>query len=929
VSYLSLLCLVAAGVLGLLPGVDVRPALAAPVVNAANASVPAPTPTPSATPTDPGTGATDSPSDLTPPPIRAVILVDESGSLSDADVAREKDAAQILALANLSPTSQVAVYGFGSSGGSPAVDQACPLTDVGPAHQQDLVTCIGSLHRRTPAEGNDTDHVAALTQALSVLGGPDTDGQTKLVFLLTDGRLDVSNSPEYGPDAATRAITARTRLAERLAAANLAGVQIWPLGFGSALDSAALADFAAKGGRPTCSTAAPQPTSRVVTSSDDVAAALFAALGAATCAQTSDFQTRTLEGGSQTELSVSIPEISTDGVIAVLKGDPRVTVTYLDPNGHQVPRSGTSDGSVFTASQTTGTVETLRIQNPRPGPWTVRLSSAAGMANQRVGVAAMWQGVLRASIDVNPPVPAAGQQVTVTVGLVTRNGAISSPNVLRQLRFSAVMSGGTVPRTPVALADAGRDPDKVAADGQYTGRAAIPAGTTGVLDFVATIDGPGVVAGQTSLRVRIGAAPPVVSASVTVERGPVHPGGTLAGTVVVDNTDAKDHRLLLRLTDQDKGTFARLEQTAIDSPANGRAEHRIAIRFDDNTAAGPASGKIRLIDADSGAEYLAEPFGVTVTVPKGLASRLWWLWVLIPALLALIVFVLFRLRAARRETASVADVTVHLHRGGESLAPLRAPADAGDRFAFTIADAATADPTLRHASADAGPGAGVFVVRRSRDGVVQLTTPAGEVRDLDRRRPVPVGHGLGVTYDDTRDEDSYPGGDGDADAGGRWRGRGRGSEDDPWAGGGTGDDYGAGAGYGAGAYDDSYNYSDSGANGSAGAYGATGRGADGGDPDSRTAGGRSDRRSRRAGGGRFGRRGRAGDNGDADGSDWPSWPDDGRDAGGAQGGARGGGARGGGAQDDDRTRRLPPTNDDTARRPAPRVGPVRNDDLFD
>src|SRR4051812_43998288 len=81
-------------------------------------------------------------------PVRAVILVDESGSLTEQDVVRERAAAQLIALSELSPLSQVAVVGFGSSNGrgQAAVDIVCPLTGVETAQDREsLGKCVDKL----------------------------------------------------------------------------------------------------------------------------------------------------------------------------------------------------------------------------------------------------------------------------------------------------------------------------------------------------------------------------------------------------------------------------------------------------------------------------------------------------------------------------------------------------------------------------------------------------------------------------------------------------------------------------------------------------------------------------------------------------------------------------------------------------------------
>src|SRR6266536_59476 len=171
-------------------------------------------------------------------PIRIVVLVDESGSLTSAAVAEERRAAALIGLSELSTRSQVAVIGFGSSNGpgQSAVDEVCPLTDLSDVQaRQSIADCVQSIRPRKTHEGADTDHAAAIRAALDIFGQADPLKRAPVAFLLTDGVLDVHNSPAYGPDPASRNREAQQQLDhEILPDAKRAGVQIWPLGFGSA-----------------------------------------------------------------------------------------------------------------------------------------------------------------------------------------------------------------------------------------------------------------------------------------------------------------------------------------------------------------------------------------------------------------------------------------------------------------------------------------------------------------------------------------------------------------------------------------------------------------------------------------------------------------------------------------------------------------------
>jgi len=214
---------------------------------------------------------------LSPAPVDFVILVDESGSLSPADVAAERSAASLLVLGEVSDRSRAAVVGFGSASqvGQRPVDTVCPLTRANAAGREQLSSCASGLRRRGDDEGNGTDFPAALAQGLSLLANGDDD-TPKIIFLLTDGHLDVSDSPAYGSDSASRNTNAQKALAKKVAQARSDKVQIWPLGYGSGIDKAQLQALAAGGYQSRCADRpSARPTAKVAAGSADVADVLL------------------------------------------------------------------------------------------------------------------------------------------------------------------------------------------------------------------------------------------------------------------------------------------------------------------------------------------------------------------------------------------------------------------------------------------------------------------------------------------------------------------------------------------------------------------------------------------------------------------------------------------------------------------------------
>ncbi|WP_052422629.1 vWA domain-containing protein [Nonomuraea candida] len=687
------------------------------------------------------------PSDVKP--VRVVILVDESGSLSGQDVSRERAAAQLIALSELSPRSQVAVVGFGSSNGpgQSAVDIVCPLTGVETAQDREsLSRCVEKLRRREAHEGNDTDHAAALEQALDIMNEPDDQQRAKIVFLLTDGVLDVARSPQYGADPRDRNANARRQIAGTLGDAREGRVQIWPLGFGSA-DQAGLKAFADGGWREPCGTLeSARPRARVVAGSADVERSLLEAFAYARCAGIGESVTDSLDAGATVDLHVTIPAVATDGSIVVVKRDRRIRVGYFDPEGRPVPKQGEQHGSTFQGAGESGPVESLRIRNPVPGQWRIRLESPPGVARQDVSATVVWQGALRASISLSNPRPRPGEQVDVRLRLQTRSGTISDPAELKGLRFSAGLSGEGVPPLPIALGDTGEGPDRERGDGEFSGRVTVPPGATGALSFLGRVTGTGMAGDARVYETRIAGPADRVRAQVRLARATVEPGGEVAGAVSV-TSDAGPARLALRLLDAP--ATVRLSAGELQAPA-GHSEHAFTLHVAAGAAGGRVSGTVQVLGPDG--QLVADGFvDVDVRPPTPWWQRALQALVIVLAVVAVALPFLLARRRARRRAADPSDLTLHLfERPGEPyVSRLQAPLGEGPEFTFEVANGLLVRTY--------GTG---YAVRRGQGRTVLVRDPQGrELDPLVPGRPIALPNGLWLGVDDGRARGAGDGGD--------------------------------------------------------------------------------------------------------------------------------------------------------------------------
>ncbi|MFB6836716.1 VWA domain-containing protein [Streptomyces sp. NPDC056361] len=766
-----------------------------------------------------------------PEPIDFAVVVDQSASLADKDLARETEAAALLSQGEISERSRAAVIGFASSekAGQSPVSEVCPLIVADAAGRERLSDCVQRLGRRDDKRmGPGTDFPAAIRQAVTRLtqggdgaAGAKTPAVPKVVFLLTDGKLDVADSPEYGTDRDSRQANGQRRLTEELARARAAGVQIWPLGFGSAIDRAALTAMADGGYRGACSDVpGSAPRMRVVGTSAEIDTALQETFAAARCARIA----HGTAGKPPADLTVTIPPIATDGSLTVSKHDPKVRVTYFDPAGRKVPARGEFDGSLFEVSGQDGPVEALRVKNPLPGRWRVHIEAPEGHRDREVAVRAIWQGRLRSDVTLDPASPRAGEEITVQARMQTRRGVvISDPRQLAGVAVTAEMSGAGFPPVTFRLADDGRAPDRKAGDVRFTGRLTVPAGATGDLKFVTRMAAPGITSDLRPLYARVAEGPRPVIAGLAVDQATVYPGGTVRGTLDITNEDSAPHTLRLALKDVTPGAELTLAPTTVTAPPGGSTRVPFTVALGGSTPLGELGGQVTVVDTDGDVALDSDYLDARVVAPPTWWDR-WWKEAAGGAgvLLLLAAFAAVRL-AARRRRRDLTGLTLELGREGRNLysLPIRRGQSPGGVFAFTVDEPYGAPPTLRRIRG--GTASASHVLRRTGGGELLLRPRGGPQVPVRTGEPISLGdhelvvRGGRVEPQRTRDlpwsrRSGRPRGSGTgAGPGGTGRRRGTEAGTGPGTGGGTGAgtgfDAGTGSGEaapGAGAYDENF-----------------------------------------------------------------------------------------------------------------------------
>ncbi|MFK4226443.1 VWA domain-containing protein [Streptomyces sp. NPDC019890] len=660
-------------------------------------------------------------------PIDLAIAVDESSSLSATDVDRERDAAERIAVSEISAKSRLTVLGFASADDdrqSP-VDEVCPTAVLSAAQREKLGDCVGRIDRRGEGQGTGTDFPAAIRQAVTRMTDHPTGGP-RVLFLLTDGVLDVSSSPSYGKPG-ERESNGRTQLKEALAEAAAAEVQIWPLGFGKA-EASALKQMAAGGYQGTCTNRPDaHPTSKLVPDAKAVGDAFQNAFAAARCLVPEDPRT----GKPPTDIHLRLSPLATFATIVVSKGDSKVTATYIDPRGQQVKANtgDTLDGSTFQLTGADQEVESLQITAPRPGNWTVRLRAPENHRDQLATVGVQWRGQVGSSIVMTPASPRPGEQVTVDLRLQTRAGdAVSDPRDLARLKVSAQLTGTGFSPQPVNLADDGKAPDTKAGDGRFTGSLVIPLKATGHLKAEGVLGAVGLTADHRPFDSAIARPNPDVVANLSVHDATVHPGDRLGFTLKATNSSGSARSLTLEMLGVTRGDV-RISPTSVPLPAGESTTVHGTIAIPAGERTHRVTGRFTVYDEAHREQPLdARLVTLDIVPPPSWPARLWqrWKWLIVTAavLLACLVAYLVRRHRAVKEVTSVGGLTVVLlvPEGTEERATSTVVLGRRVKGAYTfdVVDPASADPRIEARSS------GPYTLQRDKNGRAVLRTSDGE-----------------------------------------------------------------------------------------------------------------------------------------------------------------------------------------------------------
>ncbi|WP_322781109.1 vWA domain-containing protein [Frankia sp. Cas4] len=689
-------------------------------------------------------------SKTSPQPVRVQILVDESANVTAVQVDMQKQIAEKIAAAPLAGDYQVEVTGYGSAPreGRSAFDRTCPSRRAGPDAVRAgpvLAACITGLHKREPAEGNDSDIAGAVRffgDALAA-NAPDT---ARLVLVLLAG----------GPP------NARNQLAPTdLAELKNKQIEVWPLGFGSAdpagLDAIAHGGFQGSG---TCER--DTPSAHTAGPGEDLIPAATAVATALT--------PRPL---CRSETKVRIPLPATDATIRVRYED-RLTFNFCEPHpagGPQDcsdtsfvrPGEKASDGPTFERTASADGYDRLHVTHPMPGEWTIVATAPPGGPPIMIDPQVEWEGTPRTAMLVRPtprqPGPNGGPpMVNVEARLYTRAGALQIPGALESVTAQIALDHGSGGQPAVGM----RTEPRFAADSggsdivDFTTSVSIPQAASASLAFEATVRWPGVTGPEeakieypTSVQEKVDTKkePGPVVTLPTLD-GPLPRGGSVSGYLTVAGPWGRVKEITLTTPDSWKDLGVALDTVTLrrGEIPDGKPIP-LTIRATAHAKLGPVGDIIRATTFDpyssSSPRSVGDQFVALTVVPFPADSPVnqWQVGFLgILSILGLVIIIAGVLEFQRRITrhAAVGGLKISLYRDNIACDVLEPSSPGKPTISFGIDNVdgtSRGDPSFSTDDANVSSADQSFRIRRNgQNGMIQLdrnlkgwsTHPVGE-----------------------------------------------------------------------------------------------------------------------------------------------------------------------------------------------------------
>jgi Mg-chelatase subunit ChlD len=353
--------------------------------------------------------------------VDAVLVMDSSGSMANTDPNQLRIPAAKLFMSLLGDKDRIGLVSF-SDNGYPVLH----LTAPAPATNAGILAAADKITSR----GIYTNLYAGLEKGVEMLEKEGQEGQTKILVLMSDGRMDVGHSDEdWALTQQLRGALLDTIKAKR--------IKVYTIAFTEASDTALLKDIAKESG-------ALFKLARRDADLHEVFGAIFES------AKSPDMLPIV---GGEFVVDASIEEVT----IVASKEREDIRIYLQTPDGRRLAAEQAGDELKWFLSQY---FDIITVRNPQPGAWKLLFSAGKNRAYI----------VTNMTLNHNPQVPSisAGSNMVLESWLEQEGKPLNREALLSNTRFRIKIEAPDGKSVDFDLLDTGQYGDRTVNDGIYS-----------------------------------------------------------------------------------------------------------------------------------------------------------------------------------------------------------------------------------------------------------------------------------------------------------------------------------------------------------------------------------------------------------------------------------------------------------------------------
>ncbi len=372
-----------------------------------------------------------------------VLAIDGSGSMKRNDPKNLRKQAAKLFISLLSPRDRVAVVGFSSNG-----DVLSGFKSTGDKTSSERLFRVID---KVSSSGLHTDILDALEKSLELQKAEPKAGQSRIVILMTDGKVDTGNSERDTQSV----MSLRQEIAGKYKAA---ATRIFSIAFTEESDIELLEEISFKSGG----------SMAVAKTSDDLHRIFIQFFESLKKPEATPVK------GNTFLIDSSVSEAT----LIAKKASPDVEVQLITPSGSVVKTF--RESSEFKRFST-GAYDLLTMRRPVQGRWSIRFSHGSG--NKVVLITD-----LKLESSMKEPFLSKDMHLPVEVYLTQNDELLNEKDILESTRFSLTVFGpGAEDVKTIELFDDGKEGDRYSDDGIFS--AVIGLNETGDYKLMANAEG--------------------------------------------------------------------------------------------------------------------------------------------------------------------------------------------------------------------------------------------------------------------------------------------------------------------------------------------------------------------------------------------------------------------------------------------------------